>query len=881
MVSKAEILKLIQSLLIEYNNSILNNIYVNKNNILEKNNKEYYTPKDDYNPATKIYVDEAMSKIIADNVDLNLKADKTYVDSELAKKLNIEGHVLTDNNYTSIEKNKLADIEANANNYIHPSIHEASIIKQDSSHRFVTDDEKSVWNSKSDKNHTHIEYLTEVPPEYITEAELDSKNYLTEHQDISTLASQTYVNNKVAQIVNSAPETLDTLNELAAALGNDPNFATTVANQIGTKASNEYVKEELAKKVNIEGYVATDNNYTTIEKNKLASIENNANNYTHPINHEATVITEDSTHRFVTDTEKNIWNSKSDFSFEESTETNINIDESLSRHTHNNKSVLDSITEEKVISWNNKASINDDLISLDTVWSSKKIDAQFNTKASISYVNEKINKIASGTPKGTYADLNALKIAKPNGDTGIYITLDNGNWNYWNNETWIPGGVYQSQILGTNIITDKNISKESNIVIKKSKNKIDTGKCTNGYYVDYKTGKINVLEGYSVSEFIYLDNDITDLTLSLFTDATKKPLEQLAFYDFNENYISGLSNTGASESVSFKKPDGACYIRLTLRNIYIDNYQLEVGTVMTEFKKYNATIDISSLPIEDIKDEIIEYKINKIIVNQKGAGDFASLRDALESINDANENNIYDVYIHEGTYNVMSYYTDEEINNNSFIGLQKPPFVNLIGMGNVILKGELSSTYSDETKLRVSTLVTKGSGILENLTVTSKNLRYSVHDDYNYTDLERKCINCNFIKKAGYGHVQAYGGGVYSNHNVYFENCYFSSEMGIAFSYHNNKNFTSKSKIKMVGCECVTTKEGQSAMRFGSMGSGQQDEIQLIGCTTNKIQVKEEQDNGVGIDFTLKGYANDIFDIEVTGNTSKIITNTNGFIKTV
>jgi hypothetical protein len=37
-------------------------------------------------------------------------------------------------------------------------------------------------------------------------------------------------------VVNSAPATLDTLNELATALGNDPNFATTTATQIGLKA---------------------------------------------------------------------------------------------------------------------------------------------------------------------------------------------------------------------------------------------------------------------------------------------------------------------------------------------------------------------------------------------------------------------------------------------------------------------------------------------------------------------------------------------------------------------------------------------------------------------------------------------------------------------
>ena len=39
----------------------------------------------------------------------------------------------------------------------------------------------------------------------------------------------------IANLVDSAPATLDTLNELAAALGDDPNFATSIATSIGTK----------------------------------------------------------------------------------------------------------------------------------------------------------------------------------------------------------------------------------------------------------------------------------------------------------------------------------------------------------------------------------------------------------------------------------------------------------------------------------------------------------------------------------------------------------------------------------------------------------------------------------------------------------------------
>lgn len=49
------------------------------------------------------------------------------------------------------------------------------------------------------------------------------------------VATQSYVTTAVSNLVNSAPSTLDTLNELATALGNDANFATTVTNSIATK----------------------------------------------------------------------------------------------------------------------------------------------------------------------------------------------------------------------------------------------------------------------------------------------------------------------------------------------------------------------------------------------------------------------------------------------------------------------------------------------------------------------------------------------------------------------------------------------------------------------------------------------------------------------
>lgn len=51
------------------------------------------------------------------------------------------------------------------------------------------------------------------------------------------LATTAFVRTEVSNIVDAAPSTLDTLNELAAALGDDPNFATTVTNSIADKVS--------------------------------------------------------------------------------------------------------------------------------------------------------------------------------------------------------------------------------------------------------------------------------------------------------------------------------------------------------------------------------------------------------------------------------------------------------------------------------------------------------------------------------------------------------------------------------------------------------------------------------------------------------------------
>lgn len=60
-------------------------------------------------------------------------------------------------------------------------------------------------------------------------------------------AAQDYADQKVSDLVNSAPEVLDTLKELADALGGDANFAATVAGQIG--AVDDKVDQEILDRI--------------------------------------------------------------------------------------------------------------------------------------------------------------------------------------------------------------------------------------------------------------------------------------------------------------------------------------------------------------------------------------------------------------------------------------------------------------------------------------------------------------------------------------------------------------------------------------------------------------------------------------------------------
>lgn len=77
--------------------------------------------------------------------------------------------------------------------------------------------------------------LTKITTNVIEDNAITADKIDTSSLTAAGFATEGYVATAVANLVDSAPLTLDTLNELAAALGDDPNFATTVTNSIATK----------------------------------------------------------------------------------------------------------------------------------------------------------------------------------------------------------------------------------------------------------------------------------------------------------------------------------------------------------------------------------------------------------------------------------------------------------------------------------------------------------------------------------------------------------------------------------------------------------------------------------------------------------------------
>jgi hypothetical protein len=121
---------------------------------------------------------------------------------------------------------------------VNPILRAGEIGIETDSLRFKIGDGVSTWSSRPYVNVLPSE-LTELSQDAVNQALTagngitkvydDASNTITVSVDTSIIANKQYVDDSLSAVLDSAPGLLNTLNELAAAIGDDPNFFATVA----------------------------------------------------------------------------------------------------------------------------------------------------------------------------------------------------------------------------------------------------------------------------------------------------------------------------------------------------------------------------------------------------------------------------------------------------------------------------------------------------------------------------------------------------------------------------------------------------------------------------------------------------------------------------
>ncbi|WP_308526150.1 SGNH/GDSL hydrolase family protein [uncultured Streptococcus sp.] len=173
-----------------------------------------------------------------------------------------------------------------------------------------------------------------------------------------------------------------------------------------------------------------------------------------------------------------------------------------------------------------------------------------------------IQNVAGGSPKGVYANLSALQAAKPNGDSGIYVTTDNGHWYYYS-DGWKDGGVYQAS-ASLNQTTDKVLYSHLDLTKLKSWNGLS-----------FKVDENSIIETKNSNERCGLIVDVPATAKYLNMKFIEKNATEVQLYKYDPKASNGVGTILET-------------IKVSAGSIY--TYSLtEYGTYMFVFKGNGLT----------------------------------------------------------------------------------------------------------------------------------------------------------------------------------------------------------------------------------------------------------------------------------------------------
>ena len=430
----------------------------------------------------------------------------------------------------------------------------------------------------------------------------------------------------------------------------------------------------------------------------------------------------------------------------------------------------------------------------------------------------KISGLAEGSPKGVYPNLAALQAAKPSGDSGIYVTSDNGHWYYYNNG-WKDGGVYQA--TG---IADGSITPEKTNFYTSTGNLFNVLKPN----ANLLSGELAVdsCDNVSIIKLNGKSSNLGATTVALMTGSSSTgtyiTFDTSAQYTLTAKLLRGkCSDTRAVSLVVQRTDNNAPVASINMGNL-LQNGGVRTETFAPAFKtaKVSLIFSAGAYDIDDCEilinitkgatssiepfgyrmsksvdyyeqnkkiESMIKHDMYDYIVDKAGTGDFTTLTECVKQAKDMSV-----IYVKNGLYE-----------NEIVKAWRKTVFIIGESRDGVIITNSTGEYATPPIEM--------GTGLLRNLTiyakdpggVTPKNKCYALHSEssvYNYFKFELD--NCNIISdwRQSWG-MGMRGSMVYHAHNVNFDG-------GVYF--HDNEH-TDGTVQKIFFDNCNITREDNGA----------------------------------------------------------------------
>ena len=393
----------------------------------------------------------------------------------------------------------------------------------------------------------------------------------------------------------------------------------------------------------------------------------------------------------------------------------------------------------------------------------------------------------------------------------------------------------------------EGIKKETDV----AENVLTDDIVTRGAYISNNAGDIVESEEFGYTDYI----DISDCEYLEWVGGGAS--NSVWLYDSNMT----LKYRGTLAQIVGETPEYAYlkkikYIRFNVTLAELPNNKLL-------FHSIKRMIDVSQ--VNGLDSKLSEIPKNTVL----NFSDYANLKTVVEYANSiASSKNRVEIRIPKGRHNAFDGITLES-ESSSFVGIVLNDYVDLVGEGspqNTEIYAEIpSGTYNFNRNI-VSTLNLWRNNNIKNIKVSSKNMRYPIHNDKAINDEPLFCKelfeNCIFYADGEDGITAdniAFGSGAGYGRQTEFVNCVFESTMNprMCTNFHNRAIQSIPVLWTFKHCKWIG---GQHAMLVTNYGSGQNDTFNFVGCLTDRKFLFQSSSGSRVCDYTFRGCGNSIFD---------------------